>query len=505
MTVNALLPSTVDYSDADKASLDVRLRALIESVFPTWTDHTRADFGNLLCELFTNTLDILHKYQCNQAAEAFIAYATQRKSMLSLAKLTAFTPRTAVASTVDCTFSIPAPVAGDVPLPAGTTARTSAVTAPKVFQLLHDLLIAAGLTSAVGAVENSDPDSDTFESDGTPNQSFVLTSRPYLDGSAVVTVGVDTYTQVDDFLGSTATSKHFTLVVDANDRATITFGNGISGQIPAVGAFSVAYKTGGGASGNVIAGAINKVDGSFTDSLGTPVVVSVTNPFASDGGEDRMSVASMRQLIPAAMRAQSRCIAREDFEIAALLIPGVGRALMLTAIENPGIPDNRGYLYVVPPAGGTPSSAIKAAVLTGVMVTRPGPVGFGVDVLDPIYLTISVHAKVWIRAGYTPATVAASIRANLSEYFVPCEVDGTPNQLVDFGYYLKDENGDPSYILALSDIFDVVKDTLGVLRMGTALADFTLNAVHDNVAITLAQFPKIGTIEIVDGATGAIL
>ena len=505
MTAGALLPANVDYTDVDKDSLDVRLRALIESVFTTWTDHSRADFGNLLCELFAWCLDNLGKYQNNQAAEAFLAWATQRKSMLALAKLVAFTPRTASAATADVTYSIQTAAAGNVVIAAGDTFRTSAVTDPVVFQELTGATILAGNTSVAGAVENSDSEYDALISDGTPNQSFTLASTPYLDDSATATVGADTYTQVDDFLDSTETSLHFTLVVDANDRAIATFGNGVNGKIPPAGNFTVDYKTGGGDDGNVLAATINKVDGTYTDALGNPVVLSVTNALAADGGEARMSVASMRQLIPASVRAQTRCIAREDFEVAALLVPGVGRALMLSPVEDPGIPVNHGWLYVVPPAGGLPSSVIKAAVLTAVTVTRPGPVSFECSVLDPNYLTINVHARVWIRAGYVAATVAAGIRAALAAYFVPNEDDGTPNTTAEFGFYMKDEDGDPSLLIAWSDVFDVVKDTTGVLRIGTAAADFTLNGAHDNLAITISQFPKLGTVTITNGADGAVL
>jgi len=498
----ALLPANVDYTDVDKAALDVRLKALISVAFPTWTDLQRANFGNLLVELFNWNGDVLTFYQCKQALEAFIAWAVQRRSMIALGRVVAYTPRSAAAATVDETFSIPTVMAGTVTFPAGTTCRTKEVTDPKVFQLLAALVIPAGSTSTVGSIENSDAASDAFTSDGTPNQTFTLTDTPYLDDSAVVTVGAEPYTQVDDFLGSTATSAHFTLSTDQDDRAKITFGNGVNGKIPPVGAFTVAYTTGGGSAGNVEAATITKLDGTFTDSVGTSVVVSVTNPLAADGGEERESVEAMRLLIPASVRAQTRCISREDFEIAALLVPGVGRALMLSAIEDVGIPENRGWLYIVPPAGGVPATVLKAAVLVAVTVTRPGPTSFETSVLDPVYLTINVYARVWCRQGYTAATVGASIRAALIAWFLPNETDGTPNTTVDFGWNMKDVNGDPANLLAWSDIFDVVKDTVGVLRMGAALADFTLNGSHDNVAIDIEEFPKLGTVTLVDGATG---
>jgi hypothetical protein len=162
-------------------------------------------------------------------------------------------------------------------------------------------------------------------------------------------------------------------------------------------------------------------------------------------------------------------------------------------------------LTIVPAGGGTPSTILKAAVLTGVTVTRPGPTSFSVSVLVPLYLVANIYARLWIRAGYSPTAVATAIRAALIDWFAPNEDDGTPNLNVDFGYYRKDENGVPSNILALSDIVDVVRDTTGVLRLGTALADFTLNGVHADLTIGLREFPAVGTVILQNGATGAFL
>jgi len=498
----ALLPENVDYTDIDKASLDARIQALVQSAWPTWTDHQRANFANVINELEAWCCDVLSFYQNKQARECFIAWATQRRSMIALGKLVDFAARSATAATVDETFSIPVAAAGDVVFPAGTTVRTGEVTSPIVFQLLEEARILAGNLSVVGTVEHSTSVVDAFVSDGSPNQVFTLTAVPYVDGSATATVGAGTYTQVTDFLGSTASSLHFTLVVDQNSRAKMTFGNGVNGKIPEAGAFSVDYKTGGGADGNVEAGTVVKIDGTYTDVFANPVVVTVTNAAAAAGGEERMSVETMRQLIPASVRTQTRCIAREDYETAALLVPGVGRALMLSPIENGAIPENTGWLYVVPAGGGVPSAAIKAAVLTGITVTRPGPTSFRTLVLDPVYLTVNVYAKLWVRQGYVPASVGTTIRTNLDAWFAPNNADGTPNTLVDFGWNLKDVDGNPSGLLALSDLFDVVRDTRGVLRMGTALADFTLNGSHADLVIDIMQFPAVGTVTLIDGATG---
>ena len=43
--------------------------ALVESVFPEWTDHEVAGFGNLLVEMFAFVGDVLGYYIDNQGRE----------------------------------------------------------------------------------------------------------------------------------------------------------------------------------------------------------------------------------------------------------------------------------------------------------------------------------------------------------------------------------------------------------------------------------------------------
>ena len=114
-------------------------------------------------------------------------------------------------------------------------------------------------------VEHSEPQDELFASSGLPNQEVVLPATPFLDGSAAVTAGNGDYVEVVNFLGSTATDRHFLVLVDQNDGATVRFGNGINGVVPS-GTITVRYKTGGWATGNVNAGTLTKLEGSFTDA-----------------------------------------------------------------------------------------------------------------------------------------------------------------------------------------------------------------------------------------------
>jgi diketogulonate reductase-like aldo/keto reductase len=83
----ATLPESVDYTDKDFDAIRARLIALIQSVFPDWTDFEVASFGNLLVEVYAYVGDVLTFYQDNLAREVRLATATQRKSVMALAKM----------------------------------------------------------------------------------------------------------------------------------------------------------------------------------------------------------------------------------------------------------------------------------------------------------------------------------------------------------------------------------------------------------------------------------
>ena len=506
----ALLPTNLDYTDKDFDALRARLFNAILSVFPEWTDHEASNFGNILVECFAFVGDVLTYYQDNQAGESRLVTATQRANAIALVKLIGFTVPGAQAAHVDVTLSIPAAVAGDVVLAKETIVRTEAVVEPVVFRLDADYTIPAGSTSVAATAVNSDPDEDVFSSDGTPNQEFVLGSTPFLDGSSVITAADGTYTVVDDLLSSTSADKHCTITVDQNDRATIRFGNGTNGKIP-LGSITVDYRTGGGDGGQVEAGAVRVIEGSFTDSFGTPVQPAVTNASPSEGGEPRMSLSQVKVQAPASLRVLERAVAREDFEIAAVTVAGVARAFMATSNEDAGVPENTGILYVVPDVGGAPDSTTKDAVAA--LFARGGAyrstLTFNVLVQDPEYLDFNITAHVYRAAGYTTVTTGAALRAALEEWFAITttnadgEVVANPN--VDFGYNYKDQAGDPANEIALSDVFNVVRDTAGVRKIGVSQSDFLINGAHADVTIAARQFPRLGTVTLIDGTTGEYL
>lgn len=499
----ALLAQSSDYTDKDFDSLRLRLENLVRSVFPDWTDFNVASFGNILLEMYAFVGDVLTFYQDAQARESRLVTATQRRNVIALAKLIGYKLPGAKAATADVEISLAASPAADVTISKGIVVRTQEVTEPVLFQLLSDVTIPAGANPprTTGTVENSTSREQLFGSTGLANKEIVLDYTPYLDGSAEILAGNGGYEEVDSFLDSSSNDRHFVVIVDQSDRATVRFGNGVNGAVP-TGTIRVSYKTGGGRKGIVDADRIVVIEGSFTDAHGTPVQVSVRNPQPSSGGEDRQTIGQAKVLAPASIRTLNRTVSREDYEVNARRLTGVARALMLTSNEKATIDENSGILFVIPTGGGLPSSELKDQVFHQVTEAYPNTLTFQVSVQSPVYRTVDVQAKLFLRQGYQGSVVKTAAEKALADYFAVSLSDGTPNPNVDFGFNIKDAAGNPVGEIAWSDVLNVIRDVTGVRKVSHEPDGFLLNDEEDDVILDIEEFPMLGTVTLIDGDTG---
>ena len=170
---------------------------------------------------------------------------------------------------------------------------------------------------------------------------------------------------------------------DGDGGDSVRFGDGIFGELPPTGArFEVTYRTTAGASGNVAADAVTVIG---DDLAGT--VLAATNPFPATGGQDRESIAHIRDNAPYAFRArQFRAVRAEDYTATAKELDWVldaGTRMRWTG----------SWLSVFttaqPPTGEVPSIAQSAELievlerrrLAGYEVHAPGPRYVGLDIV----------------------------------------------------------------------------------------------------------------------------
>ena len=118
-------------------------------------------------------------------------------------------------------------------------------------------------------------------------------------------------------------SQQYDYDSDAGD--TIRFGDDVFGAIPESGAqFTVTYRYGAGAGGNVAAGNITQIDRSNTAGLG---ILTAMNPFPAGGGADAQTLQSIQRLAPYEFQAtQLRAVTADDYTRTAETLPWVRRA-----------------------------------------------------------------------------------------------------------------------------------------------------------------------------------
>ena len=142
----------VDYTSKDYAAIREDLIDLIPNYFPDWVSRDSADFGIVLIELFSYMGDILNYYIDRSANEAFITTASQRDSVIELARLLGYNPTIAVAATVTLTFSNS--TASAITVPAGTQVATSASTTGGT-QIIFETNAAVTVPAKVGTVNGT--------------------------------------------------------------------------------------------------------------------------------------------------------------------------------------------------------------------------------------------------------------------------------------------------------------------------------------------------------------
>ncbi len=480
-----LIPAPTDYTAADFDACLVAVQNAMSTAFPQWTDYNRAAAGNNVLRAFCHLADIVTKYQNDQGREAGWATVKRRRNAIALGRGVGIRLKGISAATVDLTFSIPAALTRDVLIPRGTRVSTSGQETALEFFTTADARILAGATSVIVSARNAKPRAETLTSTGLPDQRLPTAFLGFVEGSAVVTIASDICVPVSNFFASGPTSKHYMVLVDEEDRFSPLFGNGTNGAVPAVGDVDIAYETGGGAGGNAGVGTIDALVSTLFDTGGNAINASVTNVSAAAGGSDRETVEQARRRVPGAIRALTRTVAREDFEIVALGVPGVARSMMLTTDEDATVLDNHGQLVIVPVGGGAPSTTLKDQVKAEVTTVFPTMLTFKVDMTDPTYLTVNVSCQVKKRPNFTNTQVEANITAALTAFFAIQDADGAPNPAIDFGQNLTDG------LLAWSDIFAAVRGATGVQRVEE---DTFVPA--DDVVVTKKQFPVLGTVTV---------
>jgi len=426
----------VDYMARDYDSILRSMRDMVPNKLPEWFDYeSEADFGNVLLELFAHMGDIIGYYQDRMVNESFLATARERRSIINHLQLIGYRLGTAVPASAFLDISVAGNVTGKAVIRKGATfaTRSTAGQSSIRFEYTGDKTIEIDF----GAIEIIDG-RRTYgglpveegrrvvgdiigESDGSANQRFVLSHSPLIlrslgpgkvDARGISLV-VETGTgesmvrrewQLRDSLAfSRGDDTHFIVEIDEFDRASVIFGDGISGGVPAKGGIIKAgYRVGGGVRGNVGAGTIDTVIEATDLAL---LGAQVTNPVKAVGGADRESIAHAASQAPALFRTQGRAVTAEDYKTLALDFTGVGKARPEKGDWNTVI------LYIAPEGGGFVSDVLKNELL--VYFEDKCPMGSTIEIRDVDYIRVYLSAKVGMSSYYahSPGEIEEKVQA----------------------------------------------------------------------------------------------
>ena len=351
------IPVSMNYTNRDFYSLRQELIARVQNRIPTWVGTDPADFGIALIEAFAYMGDVMSYYIDRNANESFIKSATQRSSVLAIAKTYGYVP--AGYRQAETSLEFKNSSENNVTLPAGTIISGD-VTIGDVVETVYFTTVADAVS--VKATSNGDvtvvgfhgqpitfiDTSATVNAYGellgtsleTPNMIFELTETPVVDGSVEVYVedgmAYSKWREVAHIIDYGPYDQVFTTSIDENGVVSIIFGDGISGQIPTYGQeIRALYTIGGGEIGNIAVNTLNNIV--YVPGLTRPQTIAlqgyitVSNATAGIGGSDPESTEQIRNAAPASLTANSRAITLKDFGNLALGVSGVGIA---TAIAD---------------------------------------------------------------------------------------------------------------------------------------------------------------------------
>lgn len=158
-------------------------------------------------------------------------------------------------------------------------------------------------------------DNPLGSSTGLADQRFETSRDFFISGSQVVTVDAEEWTEVDNFLNSAPTDKHYVIELGENDRATVVFGSGNQGAIPAIGSNNIAitYRYGAENDGNVGPNTVT------VDKQGLTFINSLFNPRQANGwqeadGHDEASLERVKIAGPNSLRTKEVALGPDDVE-----------------------------------------------------------------------------------------------------------------------------------------------------------------------------------------------
>lgn len=422
----------IDYTSKDYESFRNDMINQLGVKMPEYTDLRQSDAGIVILELLAQGLDVISYYQDVIANEAFLVTEEQRSNALKWCEILGYVPRPSTPSEFNQVFVLIDRQTTDTLIPAGTVVSTlGTLTEPSIyFETVDDLIIPAG------SLGNEKDDYDNYlytvkvvqgvtinseivgTSTGAPSQSFTLGYSPVILDSISVIIdegrGFVEWNRVDNFVDSTATSRDYTAVINENDEAVITFGDGVFGKIPLEynNGIYCNYRIGGGLQGNVGAGKICLLDSNLA------LVAETFNPETAEvEGLDKETLDEIKKNAPNAYRVKWGALTAKDFsDIISMKFTEVDKVVSYVNEEDSQNLD----IYILLKNDAPLTQDIIQSILDLFDENKGGRkiVGAGnINLLPAIKVPISITATLAVRDRYEFDSVKRKVEVFIQNYF----------------------------------------------------------------------------------------
>ncbi|TKK84688.1 hypothetical protein FDA94_29175 [Herbidospora galbida] len=482
----------VDYTAADYADIRADVLRRAERLIPEWTSRSEADFGVVMAELFAHTAD-LNNYGIDRLLrESFLPTASTLTNVLLLAEMLGYIPHGPVPAQGQITL-VSDPGGPEVEIPAGTVFVSDyidAIDQPIYYETVETVTVPAdGAELDVDIVEGRTVvKAEIGMSTGQQAQRIVIPQQRILHGSVRIYVQDEhadlEWLWIPRLTYASGSDLVFTSRPDASGATIISFGDGVTGAVPPLGAKIYAtYRVGLGGAGNLPAGSLPVISSPVSgvtiqvDSAGKPMVTAL------DGGADRESIEEIRRNAALAYSAYGRAVTTADFAKIALTVPGVVAANAISSVASSVI------VYIAGPGRTVPADELVVSVIdqlasasaAGTRVTVSGPTIISVN-----FGSVSTPMRLTVAPTYRRSVVETLVRTQLNT--IVASADNAFGSRISVGEVYG----------ALAAIPGVVNVTIPVM----ARADSPQTGVAD-IVLQPWEIPVMGTatIETVGGVT----
>jgi len=232
--------------------------------------------------------------------------------------------------------------------------------------------------------------------------------------------GIEQWQVVPDLLDSQPFSADFVAEVDHRGIATLRFGDDEYGRRP-VGAlrFTVVYRVGNGKSGNLGSESLVHIVQPVV-APAWPAVQFIRNPLGAEGGLDFETIEEVRQIAPAAFRAeQFRAVTEADYAKAAAKHPSIAGAVAtfrwtgswytVFVGVDPRDPDD-----LITLSGGRTLLAPALEKQVRSFLTRFKLAGYDMEIRSAQYVPLEIEFELCVKADHFRGDVVRAVAIALS-------------------------------------------------------------------------------------------